>query len=317
MLQEVLPAGGHRLVGHPDDHGVDVVGAKRLLSFGHEDVAAADIDLIGEREGDGAARSGHREIAVHRDDAVDGRRDARWQADHLVTGPDDARCDGASKAPEVEIGPGDHLNRQAEGLEVDPGLDIDRLKMLHHRRPVEPRQVVTLFDDVVAEQSRHGQEHRVDQVERLREFEVLLANFVEALLAPIDEIHLVDRDGDVANPEEVGDVAVPFGLGDDPMARVDQDDRKLTGRRAGDHVACVLLVARRVGDDELSLRRGEVSIGDVDRDALLPLGLEAVGEQRKVDLITGAALGGGVGVETRELIFVDHVRVVQKAADQG
>ena len=82
------------------------------------------------------------------------------------------------------------------------------------------------FDDVVAEQSRHGQEHRVDQVERLRELEVLLANFVEALLGPIDEIHLVDRDGDVANPEEVGDVAVPFGLADDPMARADQNDRK-------------------------------------------------------------------------------------------
>ena len=72
-----------------------------------------------------------------------------------------------------------------------------------------------------------------------------------------------------------------------------------------------------VGDDELPLRRGEVSIGDVDRDALLPLGLEAVGEQRKVDLVPGAALGGGVGFETRKLIFVDHVRVVQKAADQG
>ena len=189
--------------------------------------------------------------------------------------------------------------------------------MRHHRRPVEPRQVVAFFDDVVAEQSRHGQEHRVDQVERLRELEILLADLIEALLAPIDEIHLVDRNRDIADTEQVGDVAVAFGLGDDPVTSVDQDDCELAGRRARDHVAGVLLVAWRVGDDELALRCREVAISDVDGDALLALGLEPVGEKRKIDLIASAALGGGVGFETGELIFIDHVRVVQKASDQG
>jgi hypothetical protein len=37
-------------------------------------------------------------------------------------------------------------------------------------------------------------------------------------------------------------------------------------------------VARRVGQDERALRRGEVAVGDVDRDALLALGAQAVGE---------------------------------------
>ena len=62
-------------------------------------------------------------------------------------------------------------------------------------------------------------------------------------------------------------------LGQHALARVDQDDGEVGGRGAGDHVARVLLVARRVGDDELALVGGEEAVGDVDRDALLALGL--------------------------------------------
>ena len=58
----------------------------------------------------------------------------------------------------------------------------------------------------------------------------------------------------------------------DAVARVDQQDRDVGRRRAGRHVARVLLVARRVGEDELAPRRGEVAVGDVDGDALLALG---------------------------------------------
>jgi hypothetical protein len=48
-------------------------------------------------------------------------------------------------------------------------------------------------------------------------------------------------------------------------------------------------VPRGVGDDELPLRRREVPVGDVDRDALLPLGAQAVGEQREVDVVVALA----------------------------
>jgi hypothetical protein len=42
-------------------------------------------------------------------------------------------------------------------------------------------------------------------------------------------------------------------------------------------------VARRVGDDELAPFGLEVSVGDVDRDPLLALRLEAVEQQREVE----------------------------------
>ena len=85
-------------------------------------------------------------------------------------------------------------------------------------------------------------------------------------------------------PSSDDDVAVPAGLREHALARVDQDDGAVGGRGAGGHVARVLLVARRVGDDELALVGREEAVGDVDGDALLALGREAVDEQREVEL---------------------------------
>jgi hypothetical protein len=74
-------------------------------------------------------------------------------------------------------------------------------------------------------------------------------------------------------------------------------------------------VAGRVGDDELAPRRVEVAVGDVDRDALLALGAQAVGEQREVGVAVAAALGGLLDV--LELVLEDRLGVVEQAADQG
>jgi len=53
--------------------------------------------------------------------------------------------------------------------------------------------------------------------------------------------------------------------------------RASTSRRgAGHHVAGVLLVTRRVGDDERAPRRRKEAISDIDRDALLALVFEPV-----------------------------------------
>ena len=79
----------------------------------------------------------------------------------------------------------------------------------------------------------------------------------------------------------------------------------------GRHVARVLLVAGRVGQDELAARRREIPVGDVDRDALLPLGAQAVGEQRKIDRPGG--LVAGRGRHGSDLILVHRARVVQQA----
>src|SRR5690606_18862720 len=78
----------------------------------------------------------------------------------------------------------------------------------------------------------------------------------------------------------------------------------------------VLLVARRVCDDEFAFLSGEEAIGDVDRDALLALGGEAVDEQREVDLLPLRADPLAVGFERGKLVLEDHLAVVEQPPDQ-
>jgi hypothetical protein len=101
------------------------------------------------------------------------------------------------------------------------------------------------------------------------------------------------------------------------VAGVDEDDRQLARRCAGGHVARVLLVAGRVGDDELAAVGREVAVGDVDGDALLALGLQAVGQEGEVDLTgTGGADLLAVALHRGELVLVNHLGVVEQAADE-
>ena len=108
---------------------------------------------------------------------------------------------------------------------------------------------------------------------------------------------------------------MPTRLLEQPVAGVDQHDRQLCGRGAGDHVAGVLDVARGVGDDEFPLGRGEVAVRDVDGDALFALGAQAVGHQGQVGVVVPAFLGGAL--DRGQLVLHDGLGVVQQAADQG
>ena len=114
--------------------------------------------------------------------------------------------------------------------------------------------------------------------------------------------------------EDRRDVRVAARLLDDAVARVDEDDREVRRRGAGDHVARVLHVARRVGELEAAARRDERAVRDVDRDPLLALGAQAVGQQREVDVAVAAALRRLLDV--LHLVDEDLLRVVEQPADQ-
>ena len=110
---------------------------------------------------------------------------------------------------------------------------------------------------------------------------------------------------------------MPAGLGEHALAGVDEDHGDVGGRRAGDHVAGVLLVARGVGDDELAVLGREEPVGDVDRDALLAFGRQTVEEEREVEVAALRADLGRVGLERGEVILEHEMRLVQQAADEG
>lgn len=76
-------------------------------------------------------------------------------------------------------------------------------------------------------------------------------------------------------------------------------------------------MARGVRDDKFALGGGEIAVGHVDGDALLALRLQAVHQQRQVQLLAGGAELLAVGLQRLQLIFIDLLGVVQQAADKG
>ncbi len=164
-------------------------------------------------------------------------------------------------------------------------------------------------------QRRHGDELDAPELQLLSEALELTANGRERLLGVVDEVHLVDGHDHVRNPEERGQERVPTGLLDHAGPRVDEDHRKVGGARPSDHVARVLHVPRGVGDDELATRRGEVAVGNVDRDALLALGPKPVGHECQVHVLVAATLTGAS--HGLELVLEDRLGVVEEPPDEG
>jgi len=284
-LQQVGAAGLGAGLGHPHHHGVEVVCSLRFASRRHQQIAPADVDVVGERHRYRPPWPGEIEVAVEGGDPFHRRAEPRRQRYHFITRPERSRGDGAGIPAEVRIGARHQLHRHAEVHGVDPAVNADRFEVIQQRRPVEPTQVVADVDDIVAQQRRHRQEVRLAEPERLGERAVVLADLGEPIRRPADEVHLVDRDHHPADAQQAGDVAVALGLGQHTVAGIDQDDREVAGRGAGRHVARVLGVPGGVGDDELPPGRGEVAVRHVDGDALLPLGPQAVHQQRQIDLV--------------------------------
>ena len=190
-------------------------------------------------------------------------------------------------------------------------MHLHGLEILEQGQTVEVRRPIAAGDDVVAVQRAHRD--RVDGGAGQELAEIVLDLLVDVPVV-VHQVHLVDGQHEVGDAEQTRDARVALGLRADAVARVDQQDGDVSGRSAGRHIARVLLVPRRVGQDELATGGGEIPVGDVDRDPLLALGAQAVGEQREIDRPGIAVLRRLL--DRRDLILVDRLRVVQEPPDQ-
>ena len=173
------------------------------------------------------------------------------------------------------------LHRKAQRIVVRFIVDRERLEHLDQGRTGVPRHAVGGGHDIVACQCGQGNRPDVLQAELLRKRGIGGHDAVIDTLVVVHQVHLVDGHDHMLDLQQVRDRRMALGLDQQLDAAVvaelhfrdvDQDDHRIGGRCAGHHVAGVLLMSRRVGDDELALRRGEVAVGDVDGDALLALG---------------------------------------------
>ena len=220
----------------------------------------------------------------------DRRRQAAGQHLHLVARAQHAAGHGAGVAAVVvervaTAGGSTYCTGKRGVDQVAVAGHVHVLEVVQQRRPLVPGGVRRAGDDVVAVERRDRDDGQVGHVQLRREGGELVADRLVDVLRPVDEVHLVDRDDEVRHPQQRGEERVPAALLEHALAGVDQHDREVGGRGAGDHVPRVLHVAGGVGEDERAPRRREVPVGDVDRDALLALGAQAVGEQREVDVV--------------------------------
>ena len=98
------------------------------------------------------------------------------------------------------------------------------------------------------------------------------------------------------------------GLFQHAVAGIDQNNRQIGGRSARHHVARILYVSRRVGDDELAARRGEVAVCNVDSYALFAFCTQTVCQQGEVQFFVASVARGRF--DRFQLIFKNRLAVV-------
>ena len=188
--------------------------------------------------------------------------------------------------------------------------------MLHQRRAGIPWRIGRVRRDVIALEARDRQRGERLDADGVGKGGIFGHDLVKTGLIIIDQIHLVDRQHDVADANQLAQIGMPPRLHQHALARIDQDHGEIGGRGAGDHVARILLMAGAVRHDEFALFGVEEAIGNVNRDALLALGGEAIDQQREVDLLPLRARFLAVSRQRIELIFKDHLAVIEQAPDQ-
>ncbi len=100
------------------------------------------------------------------------------------------------------------------------------------------------------------------------------------------------------------------GLGKHSVTRVNQDNRKVGRGGAGDHITRVLLMPGGISDDKATPGSGEVPVGHINRNALLSLGLEPVGEESEVQFFPASRTR--ILAKRGQMVFVKVFGIVQQ-----
>ena len=149
----------------------------------------------------------------------------------------------------------------------------------------------------------------VDATESGRHLVQFLFHLSVSRSVEIDQVELVHGGDEVLDAQQFCDPGVTAGLPQHTCARVDEENRDVSVRRSGEHVAGVTLMARGVGEDVAPRFGREEPVRHIDGDALFALGAQTVRQRGKVrDTLV---VGDGV-----QMIGRQAVGVVQQAADQ-
>ena len=314
-LEDVLAAGRQGLVTEPEEARLEDVGLEGGFFLVAHDLAALDEDLL--VEGDAEALAGARRLERLRHvpglDRLDPRRLVRGREDDRIadlqpTGLDPAGDDAAL----VELV--DVLHRHPERPLGRRLLVLEGIERLEDAGALIPGHLGAVADDVVALPGGDRDDAGGLDAEILEIGPVLLGDLAEPVGRVVDEVHLVDQHGHLADAQEVEEIAVAARLLLHALGGVDEQEGRLRGGGPRHHVLEELLVARRIDDDVRALLGLEADLGRVDRDPLVALGLDRVHEEGPLER-HAAPLGHGL--DRLELALGQGAALVDQPADEG
>ncbi len=99
--------------------------------------------------------------------------------------------------------------------------------MFQQRRPIVPRGLLAAVQHIVPFQGRNGDGGNLCEAKTGGEELVLFAYRLESFRAVVDQVHLVDRQHHPTDADQGNQIAVTPGLGQNPLACIDQDHRHL------------------------------------------------------------------------------------------
>ena len=284
VLQQVNFVQVERIGVHPDERGLKFRADAGAVVFVDQHVAAADVDFVFEGDVDRSARAGFFQFFLESDDRFDSGlhvpKAGRRRSLPARSTPE-ATC--PAKPRKVASGRITYCTGKRSGPAAALSLTRKCLEIFEQRRPLEPGRARAAPNDVVAFERAHRNGVQASDAQLIGKFAKLGGDAFEDFLREADQIHFIDGGDDVLHAEQAGDEGVAARLAQNALGGVHQHHGGVGGGSAGGHVARVLLVAGSIGDDEFAARSREIAIGDVDGDALLAFGAQAIGEQGEID----------------------------------
>jgi hypothetical protein len=201
-LQPVRTTRDQRLLLHPHQMRGELVGKLGALLRIDEEIAAREVDLVGEGQRHGIAGRRPLEWAVKSHDLLYPRLPPRAHDKHRIPRLDRARGNGAGEAAEISARPIDPLHRKAERLRIRVVPELDRLQMIEERRSTIPRRARRKVGHVVAKPRRDRDYRQRGEIEIGREPSVFLGDTLEHCGVEIEEVELIDRKHDVPDAQQ-------------------------------------------------------------------------------------------------------------------
>ena len=144
IFRQIGTARDQRVLAHPDHLGGKLIDEFGRIARVGKEIAARDVDLVGEGQGDGITGPGMVERAIERDDFADPRRSARAGDKNLIARRDRTRNHGPGKSAKLGMRPVDPLHRKTKPPPAIVTRGVDRLEMLEQGRPLIPRHPIAI-----------------------------------------------------------------------------------------------------------------------------------------------------------------------------